>query len=62
MTKEIAIALLQFAVLLAFYPFWLCVGAWARLSRRDKFTCLTRVCGLYIFPAFGRWWLPMIWI
>ena len=60
--KELIIAVIQFAVLLSVYPVWLAVGAWARFTRRDKFRCLARVAGLYIFPAFGRWWLPMIWI
>lgn len=61
-TKEICIALLQIVILLALYPFWLILGAWARFTQRDKFRCLTRVAGMYIFPAWGRWWLPMLWI
>lgn len=60
--KEVIIAAVQIAVLLSLYPVWLIVGAWARFTRRDKFTCLARVGALYVFPAFGKWWLPMIWI
>lgn len=60
--KEIIIATIQIAILLAAFPAWLCVGALLHLTRRDKFRSLSRVGFLYIFPAFGRWYLPMLYI
>ena len=56
------IAIIQFSVLFAAFPIWLCVGAYLRITRRDKFKNISRVFGLYIFPAFGRWYIPMIYI
>lgn len=60
--KEIIITIIQFSVLFAAFPVWLCVGAYLRITRRDKFKNISRVLGLYIFPAFGRWYIPMIYI
>lgn len=60
--KEIIIAIIQFVVLFAAFPVWLCIGAYLRMTRKDKFSNISFLCGLYIFPAFGRWYLPMIYI
>lgn len=60
--KEIIIAIIQLAVLFAAFPVWLCIGAYLRMTRQDKFRSIARLCGLYIFPAFGRWYIPMIYI
>lgn len=61
-TKEVLKALAQIAIYLAALPLWLCVGSYCRVARKDKFRCLARVAGLYVFPAFGRWWLPFVWL
>lgn len=60
--KEIIVAIIQVAVFIAGLPVWLCIGAYLRLSRKDKFRSLVIFCGLGIFPAFGRWYLPFIYI
>ena len=60
--KEIIITIIQLSVFFSVFPVWLCVGAYLRITRRDKFRNLSRVLGLYIFPAFGRWYIPMIYI
>lgn len=60
--KEILKALAQIAIYLIALPLWVIVGAWCRISRKDKFRCLARVAGVDIFPAFGRWWLPLVWL
>ena len=59
---ELAEAGVQLAVLIALYPIWFLVGLYARMTRRDRFNNVGRVCGLWLFPAFGRWWMPMVWL
>ena len=54
-------AIVQLTVLLALYPVWFILGLYARMSRRDKFYSVSYVCGIPLFPAFGKWYLPMIW-
>ena len=52
----------QILVLIALYPMWVIVGLYAMKSRRDRFNSVSRVCGFWLFPAFGRWWIPMVWL
>ena len=60
---ELAEAGVQMAVLVALYPIWFLVGLYARMTRFDRFDrTICRVCGLWLFPAFGRWWMPMVWL
>lgn len=60
--KQIAEIAVQCTVLLALYPFWFLVGLYMHRSRRDHFNCVGRFINLWVFPAFGRWWMPMIWL
>lgn len=55
-------AIVQIALMLALYPIWFIIGLYARMTRRDKFDSLSRVCGMWIFPAWGKWYLPMVWL
>ena len=59
---ELAEAAVQLTVMVALYPIWFIIGLYARKTRRDRFVYSGRVCGMYLFPAFGRWYLPMIWL
>lgn len=60
--KLIAEICAQVTVLLALYPFWFLVGLYMHRSRRDHFACVGEFLNFWVFPAFGRWWMPMIWL
>lgn len=62
MLKNILVGLFQVLVLIALYPLFFIVGAYARTTRPDKFKSLSIIFGVCVFPAFGKWYLPMIYI
>lgn len=59
---EVAEAAVQVIVLLALYPVWFLVGLYMHRDRDYRFCCVSKFHGLWIYPAFGRWYLPIIWL
>lgn len=60
--KELTKATVQIMILISLYPVFFMLGLYARTTRRDSFCCVAKICGMTLFPAFGKWYLPMIWI
>lgn len=59
---ELAEAIVQLTLMVALYPIWFAVGLYAKKTRRDGFRCLGSVGKLWLFPAWGKWYMPMIWL
>lgn len=62
--KEILIALTQLSIMVLFYPLLFSI---ALILKSDKYGFhylrrLCRLCGrnIYIFPAFGKWFMPIV--
>lgn len=62
--KEILIALTQLSIMVLLYPLLFSI---VLIWKSDKygFHCLRRLCRLrgcsiYIFPAFGKWFMPIV--
>lgn len=59
LSAEAAVQVLSMLVL---YPLLIAMAIRAKVRNRYGFDCYTKVCGIAIFPGFGKWWLPMIWL
>lgn len=59
LTKEIIIAVFQIVTMVIFYPVLFAMALNRKLSKYG-FNNISRVMGIYIFPAFGKWYLPVL--
>lgn len=56
-----AFGLVCFIISIALLPVTLSIGTYLHFSRRDRFRCLARFCGVNVVPAFGLWCLPTVY-
>lgn len=56
-TKEIIIAVFQVVTMVAFYPILFALAASRQITAKNGFTCVGKFGFVYLFPAFGKWYL-----
>lgn len=54
--------MVQIITMLILYPVLIAMALYVKFSRKYGFTDYSVVCGVGIFPAWGKWWLPMLWL
>lgn len=57
----VAETIVQLISMVVLYPILIALAIKAKMSRAG-FTSVSKVRRLWIFPAFGKWYLPMIWM
>lgn len=62
LTKEIIIAVIQVVTMVVFYPVLFVLALSRQISAKYGFTSVGKFGFMYLFPAFGKWYLPMLWI